>query len=216
MTAGRGSLPTLGLGTVWHPAVVTDTVITILAVLAVVGQVLVAGFILVGALWVVGVWGPVDVLRRVLWGYELWAAFVVSAIATGGSLFLSDIAGFVPCELCWFQRICMYPISIVTLIAAIRNDHRVAAYLLPFPVAGTGVSIYHLLIENEVVGQSTVCSMSAPGGCATKWIEELGYVTIPVLAITAFLLLAALLALAVSGSGTDHLDHAKPEEGARP
>jgi disulfide bond formation protein DsbB len=195
---------------------VTDAIITALAVLAVVGQVVVAGLIVVVALAVVGVWGPLAVLRRWLWGYELWAAFVVASIATGGSLFLSDIARFVPCELCWFQRICMYPLSLVTLIAAIRNDHRVASYLLPFPVAGTAVSIYHLLIENEVVGQSTVCQLSAPGGCATKWIEEFGYVTIPTLAITAFLLLAALLALAVSGSGIDQVDHPKPEEGARP
>lgn len=194
----------------------TDAIITILAILAIVGQVLVAGFLLVGVLVIVGVWAPLDALRRWLWGYELWAAFVVAAIATGGSLFLSDIARFVPCELCWFQRVCMYPLSIITLIAAIRNDHRIATYLLPFPVAGTAVAAYHLLIENEVVGQSTVCQLSAPGGCATKWIEEFGYITIPTLAITAFLLLAALLALAVSGSGAADENDVNPEEVSTP
>ena len=163
----------------------TDTVISVLAVLAVVGQVLVAGFLVVVALALAGIRGPLETLRRLLWGYELWAAFAVAAIATGGSLFLSDIARFVPCELCWFQRICMYPMSIITLLAAIRNDHRIASYLLPFPIVGACVSVYHLLIENEVVGQSTVCKLSAPGGCATKWIEEFGYITIPALAITA-------------------------------
>jgi disulfide bond formation protein DsbB len=78
--------------------------------------------------------GAVDAL-----GYELWTAFVVAAIATGGSLF-SEIAGFIPCELCWFQRICMYPLSIVTLLAALAGDFRVARYLLPLPMVGTGVS----------------------------------------------------------------------------
>ena len=67
---------------------------------------------------------------RVIWGYELWLAFLVSAIATAGSLFFSEIANFIPCELCWYQRIFMYPVAIVTLLAAIANDHRVARYLL--------------------------------------------------------------------------------------
>src|SRR5262249_56893869 len=116
----------------------------------------------------VGVRGPLDGLRGWLWGYELWAAFVVSAIATGGSLFFSEIAHFVPCELCWFQRICMYPLSIATLLAAIAGDHRAARYLLPLPIVGAGVSVYHLLVQNGVVQQSHACFLSAPGGCATE------------------------------------------------
>jgi disulfide bond formation protein DsbB len=194
---------------------VTDAIITVLAVLAVIGQALAGAAILVVALAIVGVWGPLDTLRRALWGYELWAAFVVSAVATGGSLFLSDIAHFVPCELCWFQRICMYPLSIITLIAAVRNDHRIATYLLPLPVVGAGVSTYHLLVENGVVEQSTVCQLSAPGGCATKWIEEFGYITIPTLAITAFALLIVILGLAVSGSGDATSDSESEEVPAR-
>ena len=139
-------------------------------------------------------------VRAALWGYELWAAFVVSAIATGGSLFFSEIAGFVPCELCWFQRICMYPLSIITLLAAIAGDYRVARYLLPLPVVGACVSVYHLLVENGVVGESTSCLVSAPGGCATKWINEFGYMTIPTLALTAFVLLIQLLGLAAAAA----------------
>jgi disulfide bond formation protein DsbB len=178
---------------------VTHDVIVALAVLGVVGQVLVAGAIVVGVAAAFGLRGPLDSVRSALWGYELWAGFVVAAIATGGSLFLSDVAGFVPCELCWFQRICMYPLSIVLLLAALAGDYRVARYLLPLPIVGACVSVYHLLVENGVVGQSTACLVSAPGGCATKWINEFGYVTIPTLALTAFLLLIALLALAAVG-----------------
>lgn len=184
----------------------THTIIVALAVLAVAGQALVVAALLVLALAAAGVRGPLGALRRLLWGYELWAAFVVSAIATGGSLFLSDVAHFVPCELCWFQRICMYPMSLLTLLAAVRNDHRIATYLLPFPVIGTCISIYHLLVEHGVVEQSTQCSLSAPGGCATKWIEEFGYITIPTLAITAFTLLIVILGLAVTGSADQSTD----------
>ncbi len=89
----------------------------------------------------------------------------------------------------------MYPLTIVSLLAALANDRRVARYLLPLPLVGACVSVYHLLVENKVVGQSTACLISAPGGCATKWIEEFGYVTIPVLALTAFALCFAFLLL---------------------
>ena len=134
-------------------------------------------------------------LRRTVEGYELWLVFVVSSIATGGSLFFSEIAHFVPCELCWFQRICMYPLTIVSLLAALGNDRRVARYLLPLPLVGAGVSVYHVLVENGVVGQTNACLISAPGGCATKWIEEFGFVTIPVLALTGFALCFGFLLL---------------------
>jgi disulfide bond formation protein DsbB len=177
---------------------VTHDVVVALAALGFAGQVLAAVFLLVGLAWVAGLRGPGDRLRGALEGYELWLVFLVASIATGGSLFFSEIAGFVPCELCWFQRICMYPLSIVTLLAALANDRRVARYLLPLPFVGACVSVYHLLVENGVVEQAKACLLSAPGGCATKWIEEFGYVTIPVLALTGFSLSFAFLLLAAS------------------
>ena len=179
----------------------THDVIVLLASLAVVGQVLVAAGIVIGLAAVFGARGPLDFVRGGLWGYELWSAFLVAAIATGGSLFLSEIAHFVPCELCWYQRICMYPLSIVLLLAALAGDYRIVRYVWPLPVVGACVSVYHLLVENGVVGQSTACLVSAPGGCATKWINEFGYVTIPTLALTGFLLLIGLFALASLGGG---------------
>jgi len=185
---------------------VTHDVVVLLAALGVAGQAAVAALMLVGALALAGVHGPLRLVRRAVWGYELWLAFLLAAVATGGSLFFSDVAGYFPCELCWYQRICMYPLSIVLLLAALRNDHRVALYLLPLPVAGAGVAVYHLLIQEGLVGQSKACFLSAPGGCGTKWIEEFGYVTIPTLALTAFVLSLGLLLLALADStraGTD-------------
>jgi len=175
---------------------VTHDVIVILSVLGVIGQVLAAGLLMIGLLALVGVRGPLNALRRGVEGYELWLAFVVASIATGGSLFFSEIAHFVPCELCWYQRICMYPLSITTLLAALFDDPRAARYLLPLPVVGAGVSVYHLLVENGVVGESLTCRISAPGGCTVKWINEFGYMTIPTLALTAFALVFAFLLLA--------------------
>ena len=181
----------------------THDVIVALAALGVAGQVLGGALILVGLAAAAGLRAPFRALRDALWGYELWAAFVVAAVATGGSLFFSETAHFIPCELCWFQRICMYPLAITTLLLALAGDHRAARYLLPLPVVGAGVSVYHLLVENGVVEQAKACVISAPGGCATKWINEFGYMTIPTLALTAFVLLIGFLALAAAGANGD-------------
>jgi disulfide bond formation protein DsbB len=175
---------------------VTHDVVVALCVLGVAGQVVGALLVLAGLLRGAGVPGPLHAVRSAVWGYELWLAFVVTAVATGGSLFFSEVANFVPCELCWFQRICMYPLAIVTLLAALANDHRVARYLLPLPAVGAGISMYHILVENGVVEQTSACLISAPGGCAVKWVDEFGYVTIPVLALTGFVLAFAFLAFA--------------------
>jgi disulfide bond formation protein DsbB len=177
----------------------THQTIVVLAILGVVGQVLAGLLLLVALAAAVGRQGPLRAVRSALWGYELWAAFFVAAIATGGSLFLSEIAGFVPCELCWYQRICMYPLSIVTLLAAVAGDHRVAKYLLPLPLVGAGVSVYHILIENNVISSPPGCQIGI--GCSVKWINEFGYMTIPTLALTAFVLLIAFLGFAATGSG---------------
>ena len=173
----------------------THDTIVVLAALGVAGQGLFVLLALLGLAWRNG-------LQRALEGYELWLTFVVSAIATGGSLFFSEIAHFVPCELCWYQRICMYPLSITTLLGALANDRRLARYLLPLPVVGAGVSVYHLLVENGVVQQAHACLISAPGGCATKWINEFGYMTIPTLALTGFALCFAFLLLSALPAAT--------------
>jgi disulfide bond formation protein DsbB len=176
-----------------------DTVI-VLSVLGVVGQVLVVLALVIGVLALAGVRGPLDAVRRLLWGYELWGAFVVAAIATGGSLFYSQIAGFIPCDFCWLQRVLMYPLSILTLLIAARGDNRAARYLLPLPIVGAGTSIYHILIERGVIKEPGPCTQTG-GGCTTNWIinHSFGYLTIPELALTAFLLIIGFLILASTG-----------------
>ena len=172
-------------------------VVVVLAVLGVAGQVLAAALAVAGVLTLVGVAGPLRFVRELCWGYELWLVFAVAAVGTAGSLYLAEVAGYIPCELCWYQRICLYPLSILALLPALAGDYRVSRYLLPLPIVGAGVAAYQLLIENGLVAQTQACLVSAPGGCATKWIDEFGYVTIPTLALTAFALATAFLLLAV-------------------
>src|SRR6476659_3969946 len=156
--------------------------------------------VVVGVLALVGIRGPLDWIRNLLWGYELWGAFVVAAIATGGSLFYSQVAGFIPCEFCWFQRMMTYPLSILTLLIAARGDIRAARYLLTLPGLGAGTSIYHMLLEHHVIKEPGACTLTG-GGCTANWIalHSFGYLTIPTLALTAFLLLIGFLVLASTG-----------------
>ena len=173
--------------------------------LGVAGQALVALLLLIGLLALLGNRGPLEKLRGWLWGYELWAAFIVAAVATGGSLFYSEVAPFTPCELCWFQRICMYPLSIILLLMAIWGADRAARYILALPLVGAGVSIYHMLIGYKVITEPVACGKSAPGGCGVNWIDgrDFGYLQIETLAFTAFLLLIGFLVLASAGSADD-------------
>jgi disulfide bond formation protein DsbB len=176
---------------------VSDAATAALAVLAVLAQVALAAFLLVALLRLFGTRGPWDWLRETLDGSELWLVAGIALVATGGSLFFSEIEHFVPCKLCWFQRIAMYPLVLLGLAAFLRD--RLAAWIfLPLPVIGLGVSVWHILVERGVIEEAQSCEISAPGGCSVKWIEEFGYLTIPTLAGTAFALCIVLLGLAVS------------------
>ena len=161
----------------------TEATITALAVLGVAAQ---------AALVLLLVWPGARELVR---GSELWLAFTVALVATARSLFFSEVAQFVPCKLCWFQRIAMYPLVLLAL-PALALDRRAARYFLPLPLAGLVVAGWHVLVERGVLEETASCEISAPGGCSVRWIEELGYVTIPTLAGTAFALVAVLLVLA--------------------
>ena len=111
----------------------------IVSTLGVLGQVLLVLLAVIGLLALFGVRGPLDTLRGWLWGYELWAAFLVAAVATGGSLFYSEVMHYVPCELCWYQRLLMYPLSIFLLLMAIWGADRAARYIIALPIVGACV-----------------------------------------------------------------------------
>jgi disulfide bond formation protein DsbB len=178
---------------------VTDAVSTALAALAVVVQASLAALVLLALAALVSdrPRGWLRELRATVAGTELWLAWLIAAVATAGSLFYSEYSDFVPCRLCWFQRIGMYPLAAILLIAAIRRDNRGGPlYALPLPVLTGIVSIYHIYIENNPEAESASCKVSAP--CSVKWIDELGYITLPTLALTAFAGILALLLMARS------------------
>jgi disulfide bond formation protein DsbB len=164
------------------------TVLTLLADVALVALVLVGIGALVGG-------GPRRVARRVVAAIGPRApalAFVVATVTTAGSLYYSEIVGYLPCELCWFQRICMYPLVAVLGVGLLRKDRSAIWYAAPLVVAGAPVSLYHWLVERvPSLAESSSCSVFAP--CTVPFFQELGYVTLAFMALSSFLLIGALL-----------------------
>lgn len=124
----------------------------------------------------------------------IYPAWVVAIVATLGSLYFSEIRHFVPCTLCWYQRILMYPLAILLAVATYKQDRGVVKYALPLSALGILVSGYHILVERIPSLGSGVCSAGVP--CSLKYIEWLGFITIPTLAFTAFVIITALLSAA--------------------
>lgn len=124
---------------------------------------------------------------------RLYAAWLVAIVATLGSLYFSEVRHFVPCTLCWYQRILMYPLVVVLGIASWRLESSVRVYVLPLSVLGMAVSAFHYL-EQMVpgLGVEALCSSGVP--CSGRYIEWFGFVTIPFLALIAFTLITVALA----------------------
>lgn len=123
----------------------------------------------------------------------LVGAAAVAIVSTLGSLYYSEVANFPPCRLCWFQRIGMYPLAVILPLAAWRRDWSVRWYALPLAVGGGLVSVYHVLIERYPSLESGSCDPTNP--CSIIWVERLGYLTIPTMALSGFALIAVLLSL---------------------
>jgi len=131
--------------------------------------------------------------RALLQAWGLWIAWGVAAVATVGSLWFSEGADFIPCRLCWFQRIFMYPLVVVLLVGAILKDRRAFWYAIPLPVIGLLVAVYHVYVEVNPDAESQGCLVQSTVPCSFRWIDEFGYITIPVLSASAFALVALVL-----------------------
>jgi len=121
-----------------------------------------------------------------------WLAFLVAATATLGSLYFSEIADFVPCRLCWFQRIAMYPLAPILLVGAIRRDPGVRWYAAPIAVIGAAIAGYHTLIEWRPELDTGTCELTGPS-CTAFWFREFGFITLATMALVGFLTILTLL-----------------------
>lgn len=125
--------------------------------------------------------------------------FLVALMAMLGSLFFSDVLGYPPCILCWYQRIAMYPLVLIFGTALWRGDQSGFRYAAPLIVIGLLIAAYHNLLYYEFIPDSiTPCKQGI--SCTSKQVEILGFLTIPLMSFLSFIVLAALSVLGMRAS----------------
>jgi disulfide bond formation protein DsbB len=125
----------------------------------------------------------------------VFGAWLVASCATLGALFFGEVMRLPPCTLCWYQRICMFPLAVILPFGLFPFNRGVVRAALPLAAIGTAVAAFHvLLVAGVIPEQIKPCTQGVP--CSEKVIEWFGFVTIPLLALLAFV--AVLVALIVA------------------
>jgi disulfide bond formation protein DsbB len=124
----------------------------------------------------------------------LWLASLVALVTTLGSLYFSDVAHFTPCALCWYQRIAMYPLAIVLLVAALRRDRGIVWYVVPVATIGALFAAYQTQLQAFPHQHSAFCALTEP--CTVRYVWEFGFVSLPFMALSAFVFIITMTVLA--------------------
>ncbi len=122
----------------------------------------------------------------------LTASAGIAVVAMLGSLTYSEYFHFTPCELCWYQRIAMYPLALLLGIAAWREDLDIRRYAIPLASIGAAISAWHVLVQRVPSIEGGSCDVTAP--CTVIWVDTFNVFTIPTMALVGFLSIIALLA----------------------
>lgn len=119
-------------------------------------------------------------------------AFIVSLVGMLGSLTYSDIIGYEPCKFCWFQRIFLYPQVLILGMALFKKDKSIVPYVFGMSAIGAFIALYHYLMQLGVA--PAICdAVGVSISCSKLFVMSLGYITIPLMAFTAFLLIILLM-----------------------
>lgn len=124
--------------------------------------------------------------------YGLYFAWLVTAFGVIISLYFSEVKNLEPCHLCWYQRICLFPLVIILAIATFRGFLGIAFYLLPQIAVGFIFSLYQIAIQ-EIPGWNPIDMCGGGPSCAEKILIGLGPITIPMLAAIGFLVIGLIL-----------------------
>ncbi len=124
-------------------------------------------------------------LKNIPSKYILYIAWTQALIATSGSLFFSEVLKFTPCVLCWYQRILMYPLVAILAVGILKKDRKVYQYVFPLSITGFLVSIYHNLLYYHVFPEGVIPCVQGVS-CTTRFFAWFGFISIPLLSLTAF------------------------------
>ncbi len=131
-----------------------------------------------------------------------YIALMQAIISMLGSLYYSEVRGYIPCQLCWYQRILIYPIVVIIIVGLIRNDKKLYHYVLPLGIIGWLIAFYHVLLQNGIVSETSItCDITA--SCGSKYVNYFGFMSIPVMALIAFsVIIASMLVMKKSAQIT--------------
>jgi disulfide bond formation protein DsbB len=132
--------------------------------------------------------------------YGLLAIFILSTLAVAGTLIMQYAGNLQPCLFCWYQRVFMYPIPVISLIAIlkVKNISDVADYIMALSVFGFAIALYQHLLQ--VLPSGALIPCDATDDCAIRSVFEFHFVTIPWMAVTVF---AAIFLIAFLGRRSD-------------
>ena len=116
---------------------------------------------------------------------------LVTSVSMLGRLYFSEAVGYRPCVLCWYQRIAMYSLAIILVIATVRRDRAIAPYAMVLAALGAGIAGYHWLLERWPSLDTGTCSADAP--CSVPYFEVFGFVSLAFMAFSAFVTVLVFL-----------------------
>lgn len=125
--------------------------------------------------------------KKIRASFYLYIAWAVSLAAFLGTFIYSEILNLPPCDLCWYQRVAMYPLTVILFVGLVLSDRRVFYYSMPFSLIGFFVATYHVLLQVGIVPEVS-CSINE--SCATISYQLFGFMTIPMQAMLGFLIIS--------------------------
>lgn len=162
-----------------------DAIILFLSLLTVGSQVFVVAYVLLRA------GGRTAVVDDAFGPNAAALALLVAVVAVAGSLYFSEVAHFRPCKLCWYQRAVMYPLVPILAVALWRRWTNAWRFVVPMTLVGASISTWHVLVERYPTLEASACDPTNP--CSLIWFKRFGYITIPTMALSGFLLIATLM-----------------------
>ena len=132
-------------------------------------------------------------VSKKLAAHALDLAIFLSVFATSGSLYLSNVLLIPPCELCWFQRIFMYPLVFILVAAKIRKTPKIWEIVLPLSVFGAAIAAYHYYLQFAPNASSVCGIVGVSVSCTERTFVHYGYITIPWMSLTAFVYITTLM-----------------------
>lgn len=135
-----------------------------------------------------------EIIKKFFGKYGIHFSFLISLIALLGSLYYSEIVGFEPCLLCWYQRIFAYPLVFILALAIHRKELYIIPYSILIAIFGGIIAFYHTIIQANPSTEA-FCGINSTTSCTELYFIKFGYITIPVLSLTVFALVILFLVL---------------------